>query len=74
MDEEIDVVGDFKFIIIINKHIKWTSPTESIANKESKYIGATNILKHILPLHILRTVYNNLILDTLILWYTIIGK
>ena len=34
MDEEIEVVDDFKFLcIIINNHIKCTSHTESIANK-----------------------------------------
>ena len=33
IDEEIEIVNDFKFLgIILNKHMKWTSHTESIAN------------------------------------------
>ena len=40
--------------------MKWTSHTESIANTISKYTGVINRLKHTLPLHILRTLYNTL--------------
>ena len=33
IDEEIEIVNDFIFLgIILNKHMKWTSHTESIAN------------------------------------------
>ena len=65
------VVDDFKCIcIIIDKHIEWTSHTESIAKKNSKYIGVTNRLKHILPLHTLCTLYNTLIhlYNCILLW------
>ena len=48
--------------IIINKHINWTSHTELTANKITKYVGVTNRLKHILPLHILHNLYNTFIL------------
>ena len=66
IDEEIEIVNDFKFLgIILNKHMKWTSHTESIANTISKYTGVINRLKHTLPLHILRTLYNTLILPHL---------
>ena len=66
IDEEIEIVNDFKFIgIILNKHMKWTSHAESIANTISKYTGVINRLKHTLPLHILRTLYNTLILPHL---------
>ena len=51
--------------IILNKHMKWTSHTESIANTISKYTDVINRLKHTLPLHILRTLYNTLILTHL---------
>ena len=62
MDEEIDV-DDFKFLcIIVNMHIKWSSHTESIVNKIYKYVVLTNRLKHILPLRILRTLSNTLII------------
>ena len=50
-DEEIEIVNDFKFLgIILNKHMKWTSHTESIANIISKYTGVINRLKYSLPL------------------------
>ena len=63
MDEEIEVVDDFKRLgIIINKHIKWASHTELIANTIPKNIGETNRLKHTIPLHSLRTLYNTLLL------------
>ena len=40
MDKEIEAVDDFKVLgIIINKHIKWTSHTKSIANTISKDWG-----------------------------------
>ena len=66
MDKEIEVVDDFKVLcIIINKHIRWQSHTELIVNKISKFIGVTNKLKHTLPLHIMRILYNTLILPHL---------
>ena len=66
IDEEIEIVNDFKFLgIILNKHMKWTSHTESIVNTISKYTGVINRLKYTLPLHILRTLYNTLILPHL---------
>ena len=66
IDEEIEIVNNFKFLdIILNKHMKWTSHTESIENTISKYTGVINRLKHTLPLHIRRTIYNTLILPHL---------
>ena len=39
MDEEIEGVDDFKYLcIIVNKHTKWASHTESIANTIYKYL------------------------------------
>ena len=43
------------------KHIKWTTHTDMIANKISKYIGVLNRLKHTLPPRILIARYNTLI-------------
>ena len=43
IDEEIYIVSNFKFIcIILNKHMKWTSHTKSIANTISKYTRLIN--------------------------------
>ena len=72
IDEEIEVVSDFKFLgIILNKHMKWTSHTESIANTISKYTGVINGLKHTLT----HTAYFIQYINTtrLILRFTILG-
>ena len=62
LDEEIEIVNNFTFLGII---MKLTSHTESIANTITKYTGVINGLKQNLPLHILRTLYNTLILPHL---------
>ena len=69
----VEVVGDFKFLgIFIDKHLKWSTHIEFIANKISKYIGVINRLKHTLPPRVLLTLYNTLILPHLnyglVLW------
>ena len=39
-DTNVEIVDDFKFLgIMLNKHLKWTTHTDMIANKISKYIG-----------------------------------
>ena len=56
-------VDNFNFLgIIINKHLKWTSHVDMLTAKLSKTIGILNTLKHILPINIMRTIYNSLIL------------
>ena len=69
----VEIVGEFKFLgIFIDKHLKWSTHIEFIANKISKYIGVINRLKHTLPPRILLTLYNTLILPHLnyglVLW------
>ena len=62
-DTTVEVVDDFKFLgIMLNKHLKWTTHTDMIANKISKYIGVLSRLKHTLQSRILITLYNTLIL------------
>ena len=62
-DTNVEIVDDFKFLgITLNKHLKWTTHTDMIANKISKYIGILNRLKHTFPPRILITLYNTLIL------------
>ena len=56
-------VDNFNFLgIIINKHLNWTSHVDMLTAKFSKTIGILNTLKHILPINIMRTIYNSLIL------------
>ena len=58
----MEVVDDFKFLgIMFNKHLKWTTHIDMIANKISKYIRVLNRIKHTLPPRILITLYNTLI-------------
>ena len=65
-NSSVEVVDESKFLgIFINKHLKWSTHTEFIANKISKYTGVTNRLKHTLPPRILLTLYNTLILPHL---------
>ena len=61
--EDIAFVDNFNFLgIIINKHLNWTSHVDMLTAKLSKIIGILNTLKHILPINIMRTIYNSLIL------------
>ena len=48
--------------IIINKHLNWTSHVDMLTAKLSQTIGVLNTLKHVLPINIMRTIYNSLIL------------
>ena len=62
-NSHVEIVSDFKLLgITINKHLKWNTHVNNISIKVSKYIGVLNRLKHTLPLRILRTLYNTLIL------------
>ena len=46
---------------IINKHLNWTSHVDTLSAKLSTTIGILNTLKHALPINIMRTIYNSLI-------------
>ncbi len=50
--------------IIINKHLNWTSHVDMLTAiiKLSKTIGILNTLKLVLPINIMSTVYNSIIL------------
>ena len=53
----IDCVNNFKCLgIVLNHHLNW-----QIANKICKIFGILNKFKHILPQHILYTIYTSLI-------------
>ena len=58
-NSSVEVVDEFKFLgICIDKHFKWSTHTEFIANKISKDTGVINKLKYTLPPRILITLYN----------------
>ena len=61
-ESNIEYVDNFNFLgITINKHLNWASHIDALASKISKTIGVLSSLKHILSIHILRTIYNSLI-------------
>ena len=61
-NKTLDYVDNFDFLgIRINKHLKWNSHVDKVANKISKTICIMNKLKRILPSHTLKTIYNSLI-------------
>ena len=62
--EDIAFVDHFNFLlgIIINAYLNWTSHVDMLTAKLSKTIGILNTLKHILPINIMRTIFNSLIL------------
>ena len=76
---KIDFVDNFNFLgITINKHLKWNAHLDIISRKISKTLGIMNKLKHFLPIHALKNIYNALILPYLnyglIIWGKECGK
>ena len=60
--ENIDCVNNFNIVgIVVNHHLNCHSHTTNIVNKICKIIGILNKLRHILPQHILPTIYTSLI-------------
>jgi len=58
----IEYVKQFNLLgIVFDENLNWKSHVSHISSKISKTIGIMNKLKHILPQHILKTIYNSLI-------------
>ncbi len=56
----------FNFLgIIINEHLTWTDHITHISNKINPIVGLLHRLKYQLPTHILKMIYNSLILSRL---------
>ena len=59
----IEYVNNFNFLgITLNNHLNWDSRINKVAHKISRTTGILNKLKIFLPQHILRTMYNSIIL------------
>ena len=59
----IEYVNNFNFLgITLNNHLNWDSHINKVAHKISRTTGILNKLKQFLPQHILRTMYNSIIL------------
>ena len=62
----IEKVADFCFLgLTLNENLNWQSHIHKISNKISRTLGVMNRMKHFLPVDILRTLYNSLILPHL---------
>ena len=59
----IGFIDNFNFLgITINKHLNWTKHMDILSAKITKTVGILNTLKHVLPINILKMIYNLLIL------------
>ena len=59
----IEFIDNFYFLgITINKHLNWTKHMDILSAKIAKTVGILNTLKHVLPINILKMIYNSLIL------------
>ena len=59
----IEFIDNFNFLgITINKHLNWTKYMDILSAKIAKTVGILNTLKHVLPINILKMIYNSLIL------------
>ena len=62
-NQSIKRVSEFNFLgLTIDEHLNWNAHIQKISNKIAKSIGIINRLKRYLPLSILRTLYNALVL------------
>ena len=62
-NQPIERVTEFNFLgLTIDEHLNWKAHILKISNKIAKSIGIINRLKRYLPLSILRTLYNALVL------------
>ena len=60
---EIEHVYNFNFLgLIINCHLDWKPHLNSIGIKVARAIGLLHKLKYMLPIQVLRSIYNSLIL------------
>ena len=62
-NQSIERVSEFNFLgLTVDEHLNWNAHIQKISNKIAKSIGIMNRLKRFLPLSILRTLYNALVL------------
>ena len=64
--EPIERVAEFKFLgLTIDENLDWNPHLQKISNKVSRTLGVMCRLKNYLPVHILRLLYNSLVLPYL---------
>jgi hypothetical protein len=71
---KIETVNTFKFLgITVDSELSWNSYVGEISKKLSRTCGILSRLKHILPSHILVTIYNSLFLPHIHYGITVSG-
>ena len=61
--EPIEQVSEFNFLgLTLDEHLSWKPHVQKVANKTSRAIGIIRRLKNIIPISVLRILYNTLIL------------
>ena len=61
--QPIEYVLEFNFLgLTLDEHLSWKPHVQKVANKTSRTIGILRRLKNIVPISVLRTLYNTLIL------------
>jgi len=62
-NKNIEFVKQFKLLgLILDESVSWKEHVNYITKKISKIVGVMNKLKHFLPSHTLKTIYNTLVL------------
>ena len=65
-DEQIECVSEFNFLgLTIDEHLNWKPHIQKLSNKIARTLGVMGRLKNFLPGHILRMLYNSLVLPHL---------
>ena len=58
----LERVQNFNFLgLLLNENMSWKPHIDLLANKLAKCAGVLNKLKHVLPIHILRTLYFSMV-------------
>ena len=59
--QSIEHVSEFNFLgLTLDEHLSWKPHVQKVANKTSQTIGILRRLKNIIPISVLRTLYNTL--------------
>ena len=67
--ETIERVTEFNFLgLTLDENLNWNAHIQKVSNKISRTLGVMCRLKNFLPLHVLRILYNSLILPHLQYW------
>ena len=64
--EKLERVAEFNFLgLTVDENLNWNAHIQKVSNKISRTLGVMCRLKNFLPLHVLRILYNSLILPHL---------